>query len=258
MHTLGFILNACSFTNIVLVLEPMLADYRPSLTKLEVNSSQNDRYWRRAQPNAGIPCHFTALLRGNDKTARFHSEAVTLREGLLLAASRRWRLHGFCIRTAVSSKGSARKLISMLKKLSRVAGASVLMIFASSVAAEGAAIRVDAPWIRLTPPGSPMAGYMVLENAGQEPATLVGAQSAAFGMVMLHRTMSNDRMSTMRHQKSVKVSAGGRVSFEPGAYHLMLMRPAKPLKVGDTVPITLTFEDGTGATANFVVRRDKP
>ena len=38
------------------------------------------------------------------------------------------------------------------------------------------------------------------------------------------------------------IEAGKTVSLAPGGYHLMLMQLKAPLKKGDKVPVTLTFE----------------
>ena len=36
--------------------------------------------------------------------------------------------------------------------------------------------------------------------------------------------------------------AGKAVALKPGGYHLMLLDLKRPLKTGDTVPVTLVFE----------------
>ena len=46
----------------------------------------------------------------------------------------------------------------------------------------------------------------------------------------------------MRAASDVPVPARGRVELAPGGLHLMLVDPAPPLKAGERVPVTLTFE----------------
>jgi copper(I)-binding protein len=56
---------------------------------------------------------------------------------------------------------------------------------------------------------------------------------------------------------SVDVPAHGSISFAPGGYHLMCVRPADRVKPGNTVEMTLTFDDGGALTVDFRVRNAK-
>lgn len=136
-----------------------------------------------------------------------------------------------------------------------VLGAALL---AGAAALAGGPFRLEQPWIRLLPGDLPLAGYFELANASGAPAILVGAESSAFGRVMLHRSITEGGRSRMEHVHAVDVPAGGSVRFEPGGYHLMLMGRRGTLRVGDHVPITLRFEDGSRVTAGFEVRSASP
>lgn len=59
-----------------------------------------------------------------------------------------------------------------------------------------------------------------------------------------HQMGGDNSSSMMKMQKveSVAVPAGKTTKLEPGGYHVMLMKLAKPLKAGETVTVTLTFE----------------
>ena len=46
--------------------------------------------------------------------------------------------------------------------------------------------------------------------------------------------------------KRVDLPAGKTVELSPGGYHVMLMDLKAPLKEGEQVPVTLTFEDKAG------------
>ena len=48
--------------------------------------------------------------------------------------------------------------------------------------------------------------------------------------------------------------AGKPVDLKPGGYHVMLMDLTRPLKEGDTVPITLTVVDKAGKAQKIEVR----
>lgn len=116
-------------------------------------------------------------------------------------------------------------------------------------------LSVTDPWIRAAPPNAKaLAGYMVLKNAGSEDCVLTGARAEGFKMAMLHRTMEKDGMAQMVHQEKVTVPAGEELIFKPKDYHIMLMRPQKPLQKGDTVLVTLVLEDGNEQRVEFPVR----
>jgi copper(I)-binding protein len=42
--------------------------------------------------------------------------------------------------------------------------------------------------------------------------------------------------------------------LKPGGYHVMLMELKQPLKEGETVPVTLTFEDKAGKRQTVEVK----
>ena len=115
-------------------------------------------------------------------------------------------------------------------------------------------IAVSDAWIRALPAGVPSGGYFTLRNGGQKPLTLTGASSPACGMLMLHRTENRGGMSAMTDVTGVDVAPGATLSFSPGGYHLMCMNAGAAIHPGATVPVTLTFQDGTKVTANFAVR----
>ncbi len=115
-------------------------------------------------------------------------------------------------------------------------------------------IAVSDAWIRALPAGVPSGGYFTLHNGGQKPLTLTGANSPACGMLMLHRSENRGGMSAMMDVTGVDVAPGATLSFAPGGYHLMCMNAGPAIHPGATVPVTLTFKDGTKVAANFAVR----
>ena len=122
------------------------------------------------------------------------------------------------------------------------------------ISALAADLRVEDAWIRLLPGGAPAGGYFVVHNAASHHAVLVSAASAAFGQVMMHKTTEEGGVSRMLHVNSVDVPAGGKVSFAPGGYHLMLMQPTRKFAQGERIPVMLEFLDGRQVTAEFQVR----
>lgn len=126
------------------------------------------------------------------------------------------------------------------------------LLLAWGVASAGG-IGISEPWIRHIP-GRPSAGYFQLHNDSGDPVRLVGAESPAFGKVMLHRTRDKGGSTRMEHVDAIEVSPGETLRFAPGGYHLMLMQPRRELAVGETVSLTLRFAEAGERTIEFPVR----
>lgn len=114
-------------------------------------------------------------------------------------------------------------------------------------------IMVHEPWIREAPPGTPMAGYLVLHNHGDTKRNFIGVTSDSFGHIMLHRSYHEDGVVKMEHLESVTLEPEQKVQFEPGGLHLMLMSPARSLEAGEIVSLDLKFGDGSTKTVDFMV-----
>ena len=105
-------------------------------------------------------------------------------------------------------------------------------------------LEVKDAWIRAAPDGRALgAAYLTLVNNG--PATEITAvQSAAHAMAGLHRSETAKGVARMRELENIPVAKHAVTRFEPGALHIMLMRQRRPLRVGDSVELTLKFSDG--------------
>ena len=133
-----------------------------------------------------------------------------------------------------------------------VALAAALM-GASGTAAHAAGLRIEKPWMRFIIKARPAAGYFTLHNETDKTVTLTGASSSACGMMMLHETKEMDGVAKMMHVMGIKVAPGGTFKFEPGAYHIMCMKPQASMVIGKSVPVTLKFADGQTVSAKFPV-----
>lgn len=135
----------------------------------------------------------------------------------------------------------------------RILLGSLLLLVSSAALAE---VKVEAPWIAEAPPGAPvLAGYMQLHNEGEQAQALTGASSPAFAQVELHKSAEKEGVARMAKQERVEVPAQGSIALAPGGLHLMLMRPSKPLKAGDSVPLSLQFESGERVELEVPVRK---
>ena len=138
----------------------------------------------------------------------------------------------------------------------RLAGLAAALWLLSAGAAWADGITVSDPWIALPPPGAATnAGYLTIMHHSSAPCALVAAESPGYGRIQLHMSEVKDGVATMKHLDKVTLPATGTVSFAPGGMHLMLMKPKKALKEGDTVPIVLSFDNGERITVEAVVRK---
>ncbi len=115
-------------------------------------------------------------------------------------------------------------------------------------------LKLEHGWIRWLPANLPAAGYVTIRNDGGKPMKLIGAESADYGMAMLHRSAQKNGSDSMERVDSIAVPAHESVVLAPGGYHLMLMEPKHPIKPGDTVRISLHFDDGEALQAAWPVR----
>ncbi len=113
-------------------------------------------------------------------------------------------------------------------------------------------LAVSDGWIRLVPGNA--AGYFTVKNNGTAKVQLTGADTPACGMLMMHKSENTGGMSSMQDVKAVEIPGGGTLKFAPGGYHLMCMGEKPALKVGATVPVTLSFQGAPPLTAQFQVR----
>jgi copper(I)-binding protein len=65
-------------------------------------------------------------------------------------------------------------------------------------------------------------------------------------------------MMEMKPVDQIAVPAGGSVALEPGGFHIMLRDLVKPLEVGTTVELTLTFEKAGDKVVTADVRDTTP
>lgn len=101
-----------------------------------------------------------------------------------------------------------------------------------------------------------MADDSMSSTTMAEGGDMATTTTAAMGDDKTTTTMGGDDMGnmTMREVEKIDLPAGKAVELKPGGYHIMLMELVKPLKVGDTIEITLTFEKAGKKTVTAEVR----
>lgn len=96
-------------------------------------------------------------------------------------------------------------------------------------------------WVKTTVPGgSVSAAYMHIKST--TALKLVKAESSLAGIVEIHDMKMNGGVMQMKALDSLDIPVGKTVELKPGGTHVMLMKVKEPIRKGDKVPLTLTFE----------------
>ena len=131
-----------------------------------------------------------------------------------------------------------------MRYLSKLAFAALLMVAAVPAFAQSSSIQVANPWAPATPSGAKTgAVYMTIDNKLSIADRLTGLSSEVAKKLQIHETKTDKGITKMREiSGGLPVPVGGSVVLKPGGYHVMLIDLNKPLKAGETFPLTLVFE----------------
>jgi periplasmic copper chaperone A len=144
-----------------------------------------------------------------------------------------------------------------MKQLSLLAAS--LLFSLGALAATADQVSVDNPYVRLAPPGAPVAGaFMVIRNGGDKDIKVLKADNPASKVTELHTHLNEGGVMKMRQVPGIDIKAKGEAVLQPGGLHVMLIDLKAPLKEGDVVPITLSFDDGSSKTVDAKVARNAP
>lgn len=139
----------------------------------------------------------------------------------------------------------------------------------------GPDLTVTGAWARTSPAvATNGAAYFTVTNDGTVDDALVAAAAdpSVAATVELHETVAADvpmggdtsttamgtAMMEMRPVDRIDVPAGDMAELKPGGYHVMLLDLAEPLVVGETLELTLTFEEAGEQVVTVEVRDAAP
>ena len=129
---------------------------------------------------------------------------------------------------------------------------AAVALFAVSGGASGQ-VRVEDAWVRSTVQDQRTTGaFMKLTSAAD--TSLVAVASPVAGLVEIHESSMHGGVMRMRAVPSLPLPANKPVELKPGGYHVMLTALTQPVSVGQTVPLTLTFEDKAGKRTSVDVK----
>lgn len=129
-----------------------------------------------------------------------------------------------------------------------------------ALAAEVCLPRWQADWVRKPPMAMPMlAAYGRLSNPCGQARRWVRVASPWFESVSLHESVQAQGVSRMREVgPPLVLPAHAEIALQPGGLHLMLMQPTRALRVGQPVPVTFEFDDGSRVETRLPLRETAP
>lgn len=143
---------------------------------------------------------------------------------------------------------------SLLRGAFAVTAATLVTFSVTAQQASSSGIAVEQPWARAAVQGGVGGAFMRIENRGTASDRLVSATSPAARTVELHTTVRDGDVMRMRPVQAIEVPAQGAVQLQPGGLHMMLIGLNQPLKQGEHVPVTLTFERAGTVTIDLAVQ----
>ena len=117
-------------------------------------------------------------------------------------------------------------------------------------------LTIAGAYVRMVPPGTPnSAAFMTISNRGSSDRKLIQAASPVARKVELHTHLNDQGMMRMRQVADIEIKAGAQTELKPGGYHVMLLDLQQPLQEGDSVALTLRFDDGSTKEIDAAVKK---
>ncbi len=118
--------------------------------------------------------------------------------------------------------------------------------------AEIADLSISDGYVREPANPSVAAAYLAIGNDGETDDRLLSVSTPSAASVVPMTESGDSTTTEMADLGEVVLPGRSRFPFEPGSAHLMLMHP-DPLRPGDTVSLTLTFEHAGAVTVELPV-----
>jgi periplasmic copper chaperone A len=128
------------------------------------------------------------------------------------------------------------------------------LALAAAAAAQTGQVQVENPWARATPGKATIgAAYLTLRSPAGD--RLVSASTPVAGKAELHTMEMSGMVMKMRPVAGIDIPAGRPVSLAPGGLHIMLVGLKKPLRAGQSFPLTLNFAKAGSQTVEVAVEK---
>jgi copper(I)-binding protein len=151
--------------------------------------------------------------------------------------------------------GRALAIVAAAAALALTACSSGSSSTATSPTASAGAITVTLAYVNEPTVPERTGAFATIANTGAVAVSLTTASvpGSAAASASVHETvMVGGAMEMKEVTGGVPVPPGGQLVLKPGGYHVMLMMPTVAL--GQTVPMTLGFSDGSTVTVDALVK----
>ena len=129
-----------------------------------------------------------------------------------------------------------------------------LLLSIADAGAQG--ITAQDAWIRGIPPSATTtAAFMTIHNAGSDDAVLKSADCDVAGTVQIHTMEQVGEIMKMKEVSELRIPANGQAILAPKGYHIMLIGLVRPIKEGETIPLSLNFTDRATVVVDAVVKK---
>jgi len=121
----------------------------------------------------------------------------------------------------------------------------IFLCFASNLYAADSLI-ISGSYVPEAPPGAKvMAGFMKIQNPGNQAISINSVSSPAFETVEMHLSKEVNGIAKMLPQTKLNIPANDTLILQPGSYHLMLIKPKQALRNGDKVLVEMSLSNNT-------------
>lgn len=150
-----------------------------------------------------------------------------------------------------------RRILTLALAAAALAG--TVHAAASTAEVKVVGLSITNPWSRPAAQGGNGAGFVTIANTGKAADKLVAVSSPIAGRVEIHESMVMNGQGMMHPRPGgMPVPAGGSAELKPGSWHLMFMGLKRPLKAGESFPVTLTFQRAGKVAVDFKVQGGAP
>ena len=148
----------------------------------------------------------------------------------------------------------ARLLAALL--ITALASACTFLPSTMPTTPTGNALRVENAWARPSPmQGGNGAVYLTVLNPTNRPDQLLGVSSPVARVAETHETVEKDSVVRMEPRpEGFAIPAQGSLLLKPGGKHIMLVDLVAPLQAGQSISVTLEFEQAGTVALDVPVR----
>jgi len=114
-----------------------------------------------------------------------------------------------------------------------------------SISSFASDIGISKQLIRATPPHAKnSAAFLTITNNTDKSVNLIAVSSDIAEQVQIHTNINEDGMMKMRQVEAIMIEANSSTSLQPGGYHVMFLGLKSDLAEGQSVDLTLYFDNG--------------